>query len=210
VPARAAEAAVRGWPIVGWATVAIVAMVGAILALAGTGEHGVRMVIRATARSSVVLFVAAYVARPLRRVWRTPTSAWLLANRRQLGVSFAVSHAAHLLALVALFDWSVRRLVTESDAVTVVFGGIAYVFIALMAATSFDRTAAWLGPRRWKLLHGVGVHWIFAIFLLNFVGSAFVSAWYWPFAALVLAALALRIAGPALARRTVAAQIAAS
>ena len=34
---------------------------------------------------------------------------------------------------------------------TLVSGGIAYAFIVAMAATSFDRTAAWVGPAAWRM-----------------------------------------------------------
>src|SRR5438552_3515220 len=64
----------RGWSIVGWAALLIGAMVGSILAVAGGGEEGVRVVIRATARTSVVLFTAAFVARSLSRTWPSPAS----------------------------------------------------------------------------------------------------------------------------------------
>ena len=42
----------EGWPLVGIASVALLAMTGAVLAAEGTGEAGWRMLIRATARSS--------------------------------------------------------------------------------------------------------------------------------------------------------------
>src|SRR5207253_8844609 len=70
----------RGWSIVGWAALLIGATVGSILAVAGGGEEGIRVVIRATARISVVLFTAAFVARSLSRVWPSPASRWMLAN----------------------------------------------------------------------------------------------------------------------------------
>ena len=34
-----------------------------------------------------------------------------------------------------------------------IFGGIGYAFIVAMAATSFDRTAAAIGPRAWRPPH---------------------------------------------------------
>ena len=42
--------------------------------------------------------------------------------------------------------------------------GTAYLCIAAMTATSFDRTAAWLGPRKWRLLHLVGGWYIWISF----------------------------------------------
>ena len=193
--------AVNGWPLVGWAALAIAVMIAACLAVAGTDEAGIRMVIRATARSSVVLFTLAFTASSLRRVWPNASTRWLLANRRQLGVSFAVSHFAHLIALFVLADWSLAGLYESAGAVTLIFGGIAYVFLTLMTITSFDRTAAMLSPRAWKRLHTVGAYYIWFIFALSYVPRAFMEAAYVPLAALVIAALVLRLASPALARR---------
>ena len=183
----------RGWPIVGWAAVAVAAMIAAILAIAGTDENGVRIVIRATARTSVVLFTAAFVASSLRRRWPGPATAWLLANRRYLGVSFAVSHFAHLGAILALAGWSVSKMVADAWPTAAILGGIAYLLVLAMVATSFDRTAAWLGPRAWQRLHTVGAYWIWTIFFVSFAPRAFTTPLYVPFALLLAAALGLRL-----------------
>ncbi|RMH17631.1 MAG: hypothetical protein D6696_15280 [Acidobacteria bacterium] len=183
----------RGWPIVGWAAVGLSAMVLVVFLLHGTGEEGLRRAVRATARTSVSLFLLAFAASSLRRLWPLPFTAWLLANRRYVGVSFAVSHAIHLAAILAL-----ARVVPAEHALlptAELIGGIlAYVALGLMTATSFDRTAAWLGPRRWRLLHRVSAYFLWLIFALNYVGGAFVNPVHLPFAAAVLGVLALRIA----------------
>jgi len=183
----------RGWPIVGWAAVAIAAMVAVILGVAGSGEEGIRVVIRATARTSATFFTAAFVASSLRRAWPGSVSRWLMTNRRHLGVSFAVSHLAHFLAILALAGWSFSKMAVDAGPVAGIFGGVAYLFVVAMAATSFDRTAAWVGPERWKRLHTVGAYYIWAIFFLSFAPRAFKSPLYWPFALGLLAALLLRL-----------------
>jgi hypothetical protein len=183
----------RGWSIVGWAALLVGATVGLILLVAGGGEEGLRLVIRATARISVVLFTAAFAARSLSHAWPSPASRWLLANRRYLGVSFAVSHMTHLLAIFALGGWSLAGVVARSGITPVVLGGIAYAFLAAMTATSFDRTAAWLGPRRWSLLHTTGAYYIWTIFFVSFAPRITQSPLYWPFALALLGALVLRL-----------------
>src|SRR5690349_14618166 len=184
----------RGWPIVGWAAVVVAAMIGVLLGVAGTGEPGVRLVIRATARTSVVLFTAAFVASALARAWPGPVSRWTLANRRYLGVSFAVSHFAHLLAILALSGWSPARAAAAAGVPVLVLGGAAYLFVIAMVATSFDATAARIGPRAWSRIHGTGVWVIWTVFFASFVPRIAESALYWPFALLVIAAAALRLA----------------
>ena len=183
-----------GWSIVGWSALAIGVMCAGLLAAAGTGEEGVRVVIRATARTSVGLFVLAFVAAPLARAWPTAASRWLIANRRYVGVSFAVSHLAHLLALLTLVGWSIRSFFTTAGVATGVAGGIGYLFVAAMAATSFDRTAAWLGPRRWRHLHTTGVYYLWFVFFATFAPRAFAApAFYATITLVLLAALGLRL-----------------
>jgi DMSO/TMAO reductase YedYZ heme-binding membrane subunit len=109
-------------------------------------------------------------------------------------VSFAVSHLIHLLAILALYDWSLRRFVTESEAPVLLVGGIGYLFVIAMAATSFDRTAAWLGPRRWHRLHTVGMYWLWGVFTISYVPRALMEGpTYAPLALATLATLALRL-----------------
>jgi hypothetical protein len=108
----------NGWPIVGWATLAVVAVVAAILAMDGS-EAGVRM---------------------------------------------------------------------------------AIPFIAAMTATSFDRTAAWLGPRRWQRLHTVGGWLVWFIFFQSFNLQAPKRPILVPFALLIDAVPAVRMLAARAAR----------
>jgi DMSO/TMAO reductase YedYZ heme-binding membrane subunit len=184
----------RGWAIVGWCAVAIALMATALLAVAGSDEAGLRLVIRATARTSVVLFTLAFAASALCRRWPRPATRWLLANRRHLGVSFAVSHLVHLLAILALTGWSPRAFLARAGLAAGAFGVLGYAFLAAMVATSFDATAARLGPRWWRRLHLVGAHWLWLVFFASFAPRTAESPLlYGPLAALLLAALALRL-----------------
>lgn len=188
----------NGWPIVGWATLAVAAIVAAVLAVAGVDEAGLGMAIRATARTSLVLFTLAFTASALKRRWPSAWTAWLLRNRRQLGVSFASSHLIHLLLIFARYGGTWNGFVTGTPAGTRIGGGLAYVFIALMTLTSFDRTAAWLGPRHWQRLHTVGAYYIWIIFAQSFVGRAFKdhALIHIVCAMVVLAAMGLRLTAP--------------
>lgn len=187
-----------GWPG-GWHLVSGAAVVVALLSLGvlhyeGTGEHGLRHLIRATARLSAVLLSLVLIARPLRQLWPTRTSAWLLANRRYLGVSFAVSHLAHGLAILALSGGSFAGVVRASGWLTTIFGGLGFLFIAAMTATSLDRTAAWLGRRRWRILHTTGVYYLAFIFLQSYLPRALRSPAHLPLLLLLVGALLLRVA----------------
>src|SRR5262245_49791750 len=94
----------QGWPLVGVASAALLALQLAVLAVAGTDRAGLRELVRVSARASFAIFVLVFVARPSRVFWRGGVTRWLVRNRRQLGVSFAVAHFLHLgdIALLAL------------------------------------------------------------------------------------------------------------
>jgi len=183
----------RGWPIVGFSALAVSAMCLLLLLYAGPGEDGLRLVIRATARTSAALFVLAFAASALWRLWPTAASRWLLVNRRYVGVSFAVSHLCHLLAILTL----VGLFSARAGLVTVVLGGVGYLVVAAMVATSFDRSAAWLGARRWQQLHTAGVYYLWGIFLATFAPRTPESpVLYGTITLMLVAALGLRLAAP--------------
>jgi hypothetical protein len=162
------------------------------------------MVVRATARTSVLLFGLAFAASSLHRLWPSEATRWLLANRRYLGVSFATSHACHLLALLALADWSFATFVARSDWVGLILGGLGYGFVAAMTATSFDRTAARLGARRWQRLHTAGGWYLWFIFFASFAPRVGTSLAYalptlWMLLVLAVRVRARRARAPVLA-----------
>jgi methionine sulfoxide reductase heme-binding subunit len=184
----------KGWRLLGWTSVALVAMVVGLTAVYGLDEAGIRVLIRATARTSFAFSLLAFAASPLRRAWRSPGSAWLLANRRYLGLSFAVSHGLHLIAIFALYHWSGRELLAGTSPLVTVVGGLGYVLLAAMAATSFDGAVALLGVRRWRLLHSVGMYYLWFVFAVSYVPRAIRTPTYLPAALLAAGALAMRIA----------------
>jgi methionine sulfoxide reductase heme-binding subunit len=122
----------------------------------------------------------------------TPLTKWLLRNRRQLGVSFAVSQLAHLAFIAVLVTSYGHSFWSRVALTTIAGGGVGYVFTAAMALTSFDRTAAWLGRARWKALHKAGMYVMFGIFLFTYA-PRYTRPSYAAFTVLLLLALALRI-----------------
>ena len=184
----------NGWPVAGWMSAALAAHFALVAAIYGTDAEGLGVLTRATARVSFLIFMAAYVASPLRRFVRAPATAWLLRNRRQLGVSFAVSHGLHAIAIVLLASALGERF--EVLAVTLIFGGLGYLFIAAMAATSNDRAVRALGRRRWGLLHRAGIHYLWIIWVQNWTGAivAMPNVLYAALALLVWVGAALRFA----------------
>jgi len=182
----------NGWRLTGLLSLVLIAMALVFLALHPDVE-GLRLVIRATARTSLVLFALAFSAAALAQLAASDITRWQRRNRRYLGVSFAVSHAIHLAALVALTQTDPVLFWTLTNPANIVLAGTAYLFIAAMTATSFDRTAAWLGPRRWRLLHLVGGWYIWVSFAAAVGKRLPEGPLYWAMMALTIAVGIVRL-----------------
>lgn len=184
----------QGWRITGLIATLLLAFILATVQVAGFTEESVRIVIRATARCSVVLFLLAFTASSLHALWPTSATRWQSRNRRYIGVSFAVSHFTHLAALFVLGVYFPHPFVDELQTATIVGGGLAYVFITLMTLTSFAAPRRAIGERAWKMLHTIGAYYIWLIFLNSYLSRALMDSRYAPYALALLLALGLRIA----------------
>lgn len=187
----ASQFPVRGWSIVSWVAIALTLAFAFIVLVHGLDEPAMRLAIRLTARTSCLLFICAFVASALRRRRSLPLTAWLLQNRRYLGVSMAVSHGFHAIAILGL------AIVTSGKGYQHDWGGIlGYGFIVAMTITSFQPTAAWMGDRAWKILHTVGMYYLWIAFTYPFVNQLSQSlVIYLPFVSLLFVALILRLSG---------------
>jgi len=183
----------RGWRLTGVISALLALALLAIVATSGGTEDGLRLAVRASARASVTLFSLAFAASSLHDLLRRDWTGWLLRNRRYLGVSFAVSHLYHLIALGAIATLYPHPFLDRIGIVTLAGGGLAYLFIFTMAATSFDRAVRWLGARRWKLLHTTGGWYVWIVFAQSYLPRSLRDATLAPFFALLLAVLALRL-----------------
>src|SRR3981189_3943940 len=88
----------------GWRLFAVLTLVLIVLSIwiAGMRQFevdGVRMVIRFTARTSLLFFCLAFGAASLARLWPNAWTRWQRRNRRYLGVTFAASHGIHAVVI---------------------------------------------------------------------------------------------------------------
>lgn len=176
------------WQIVKWSTIAIAIIFALILLTNGINEASFRIAIRFTARSSCILFLLAFCASSLRRFKSTPFSKWLLNNRRYLGLSMAISHGFHAVAIAGVAILTSENMVRDDfDA------NLGYVFIILMTITSFKRPAALLGRRNWKILHTVGMYYLWLSFTVAFT-TRLNQSWliYLPFSTALVLVIILR------------------
>ncbi|MEW9897641.1 hypothetical protein ABWL39_03235 [Chitinivorax sp. PXF-14] len=183
---------IEGWALPAWVGLAL-ALLSVAVPGGGLTSDGARLMIRITARSSFLLFAAAFLAGPLYQRWPCGATAWLRRNRRYLGLSFALSHAVHgaWVLVYARLDPQLFHAMVKSA--NYVLGGIGYGFIVSLAATSFERTAALLGQRNWQRLHWLGTHYLWLQFVVSFARRAPADPFYCPLAACALALVVVRL-----------------
>jgi DMSO/TMAO reductase YedYZ heme-binding membrane subunit len=158
----------EGWRLFAVLALALTALCIWIAGMRGFEVEGVRMVIRFTARTSLLFFCLAFSAAALARLWPNAWTRWQRRNRRYLGVTFAASHGLHAIAIASFAIMDPAGYAAATSASSYVFGGIGYAFIIAMTATSFDRTAQALGPRAWRALHLTSGYYLLFQFTVSF------------------------------------------
>ncbi len=93
--------------------------------------------LRITARTSLLLFLCAFVASALHRVWPARSTRWLEANQDRSTLGFAASHTLHLVFLVALaVKLGGEQFLHAVGWVVLIGGGIVYLFICGLAGAA--------------------------------------------------------------------------
>jgi methionine sulfoxide reductase heme-binding subunit len=155
------------WAIIVAAASAALFLGVAWMASAGGWTHeGALAGARITARWSFAWFLVAWSASALARLWPGGWRSVLLRRRRAVGLAFAANHGIHLIFIVLAVG-----VFHEPRALPVLIGGgLTYVFIAAMAATSNGWGLRMLGPKGWKVLHTTGGLMILTVFTNSYVG----------------------------------------
>lgn len=177
------------WQLVKYSTILIASAFAFILLANGINESSFRIAIRFTARSSCILFLAAFGASSLRKLNPNTATNWLLSNRRYLGLSMAISHGFHAVAIAGVAILTSENMVRDNHG-----ANLGYLFIILMTITSFKRPAAILGRRNWKILHTIGMYYLWLSFTVAF-SERLHESWlfYLPIVTLLILALILRL-----------------
>lgn len=174
---------------------AIVTLV--LLAMYGTGEEGMRQVIRATGRYSFPLFVMSSTASSLVKLRSNSTTRWLSANRRYIGLSFATTYIFHSVGFLALM---LEIGNPGIDGLELILSMICYVFLAIMTLTSFDRFKQRMSKWVWDGLHSTGVLFLWYFFLQEFLHKMEDDSFWYYFPLVVMTAAILPIKFIAIAK----------
>lgn len=178
------------WPLGRWVLVAL----AAALVWAWPDVDRVRLLVRVTAWTSLVCFLLAYGAQALRDRWPSPITLSLRGHRRQWGWLLVGSHGIHLAGILGFKALDPVTFAAVVPAANWVTGGLAYVALALMGLTSFDRTAQALGPLWWSRLHRWGSLYLWLSFMVAFGKRVPLSPLYLLPVLALLGVMALRLA----------------
>ncbi len=183
-------------PVLAGTVVLVASMVASVLATEGFNEQGVRLVLRNCARISFTLFLLVFIASPLATLLPGRVSRWLVAHRATLGLSFALSHLTMGVAILTYRELYTQSFYEVTYPLQRIGGAVGFAAIAFMAVTTFEGPKQWLGMKRWKLAHTVGLYFLFINFLVSQGRRAILNqdSFYLPFLVLLLAGLALRVA----------------
>jgi len=137
-------------------------------------EDSLRICISWTAKIAAIFFSLAFGVSSFQYLFKDSYSKKLLSIRPQLGLSFVVFHTAHLIFLFILqeqfhpvFDLAKRSSLAG--------GFLAYVFMYLMAFSTFPEIKRKLSTKAWSALHVIGGYWIWLIFFRSYFKNVFLK-----------------------------------
>jgi len=135
---------------------------------------GTNPMIEQSVRYALPLFLLAFTASSLARLWPNQLTRWLLRNRRYVGLGFAFGMAWHL-SFVGYSIWSFGLSDSGLTPRGFALDFIGFIFLLLLTLTSFRSLARRLKPTNWRRLHKTGVYviWFVATYIyVRHVGNA--------------------------------------
>lgn len=157
-----------------WGLFSLLVFIASIVVLACwfitdlSGEQEYRHMIRVSVRCSLPLLIMAFTASALNRLWPGEPSAWLLRNRKYLGLAFSAVMLWQILFIVLLISTGASLFPPGPAAMFIVSDLIGYTLLLSMTVTSFEMFRNRMSPVAWKRLHRTGIYYIWVIYLYSF------------------------------------------
>ena len=142
---------------------------------AGGWPESAHQFLRVSGRLGLALFVTSFGASSLNRLFHAGWTRYLLANRRYLGISTAVTMWAHFATILTLMAFESGWKEVNAPLMVLLPGTTVFVLIGLMALTSNDTAQQRLGRQRWKLLHLAGGYAALGAFIFEYVLQLFLT-----------------------------------
>ena len=182
------------WNLFGLLTVIVALFALTASAIAPNEVESLQYAIRATARTSFVLFLSVFLATSFVRLVPSALTRALARERRYIGLSFAASQFLHAIALIIYIRIAPETFWMGRTPATNIPGSIGYLMILLLTVTSFAMPARLIGPANWKKLHLAGVWVLAVIFAGSFLTRVHQHAAYLVPGMVMVVAMLLRMA----------------
>jgi hypothetical protein len=132
--------------------------------------RGIAPMIQRSVRYALPLFLLAFTASSLAKLWPSQFTKWLLRNRRYIGLGFAFAMAWHL-GFVGYSVFSFGLYASALSVKATALDLIALTFLVLLTLTSFRWFARRLTAANWRLLHKAGVYVIWFVTTYIYLGD---------------------------------------
>lgn len=126
-------------------------------------RRGTDVIIIHSVRCALPLFLVAFTASSLARLWPSRGTRWVLSNRRYFGVAFAFGMGWHL----SFVAYSMLLLGRRLDRISLMEDLIGLTFLIAMTLTSFRWASRHISVATWRRLHKTGIYviWLLALYL---------------------------------------------
>ena len=163
---------INGWKLWWLITIPISAvMLIAMVRVDLTSAKGVSSMIQLSVRHAVPLLFVAFATSSVQVLFPGAFSRWLLRNRKFIGLSFAAAMGWQLTFILWLVTVHSEYYVSEVYVLSDVVEGVSsYALLIAMVLTSFKFGRSRLTPKQWKLLHTIGIYWLWCY--------AWIAYWY--------------------------------
>ena len=186
-------AGLRGWTLFSLLSLTVLLFATSTMLWHTELVDALRSAIRVTARTSFALFLLTFLASSLATLVPTGRTKALLQERRFLGLSFAFSHLVHGILILIYAQMFPETFWNGRTAAANIPGSVGYLFILLLAVTSFPVMVRLLGFSVWKLLHSTGSWVIAALFCYSFYKRIPLHPWYLIAFSIMVSAIVLKL-----------------
>lgn len=164
IPTFLRHEAVNGWRLFWLISIPLcLAMVIRMLSADLSSAQDVSAMIGYSVRFAVPLIFIVVATSSLQALFPGPIPAWLLRNRKYLGLCFAVAMAwqGTFIAMMSTvhIDHYYDEIFFFRDELE---GSTGYIFLVAMVLTSFQFGRKHLTPEHWRLLHTSGLYFLWA------------------------------------------------
>ncbi|KUM54619.1 ferric reductase-like transmembrane domain-containing protein [Rheinheimera sp. EpRS3] len=202
-------AGLRGWTLFSLLSLTVLLFATSTMLWHSELVEALRSAIRVTARTSFALFLLTFLASSLATLVPTGRTKALLRERRFLGLSFAFSHLVHGILILIYANMFPETFWNGRTAAANIPGSVGYLFILLLAVTSFPVMVRLLGFSAWKLLHSTGSWVIAALFCYSFYKRIPLHPWYLIAFSIMVSAIVLKLTAKVAVRARKSAKIGA-